>query len=141
MSADLESKIPKKRRKPKRQPKFVDDTNDISNGSADDLDDDEVLPASKDYKSKDAVVTCTVTTHINNGFKNGIGFTLSIPSTSLTSGPLSTLTSPSSSPSKNGLVIVEEESDHFDSKKQPTLALVAHDQKGVHDVDEDYDDC
>ena len=118
VSLDSESKIPKKRKK-KRQHKYVDDdfsgSDEASNGDEVFENDTEgaALPSSisatssesgnsnmalaprggfsntsNSKNSNEAVVTCTVTTgltHQFNGYNNGsiLGFTLSIPSTSM----------------------------------------------------------
>jgi len=112
----------------------------------------------------EAIVTCTVTTgltaHINGGVNNGssiLGFTLSIPTTSMKSAPLTTLTnqnggltsetkdkqklneklnsSPASASSVTSSALSLEQKTSSLSKNNKTAA-VQQDQ-----VDEDYDDC
>lgn len=204
VSLDSESKIPKKRKK-KRQPKYVDDDfsgSDMSNGEeVFENDTESALPSSisattsegqgsgnsntamvprggfsnASSKNNEAIVTCTVTTgltHQFNGYNNGsiLGFTLSIPSTSMSeSNPVgshglsntalssSTFTSShhlkksnglSSSTSKSGsgaLCDFTEKITH-EKKKEPfsEAALVIQDEKQKNtvqdEVDEDYDD-
>merc|ERR1712004_637507 len=149
-SLDSEGKIPKKRKK-KRQMKFVDDLEANSDFSNDELEADNNQQPSTTTKIidddvvQDKIVTCTVTTGLTtqNGFNNGslLGFTLSIPSTSLSSTPVSTLSSPNGSSSETSTDLVtnvtKEKNNDFKALNNPP-----HDPSKtstVQDVDEDYD--
>jgi len=165
ISADQDQPIPKKRKK-KRQPKFMDeiddnDLSDFSNPEADVIGDTTSSVPNVNHTSinnANAIVTCTVTTGLTpppNGVNNGskLGFTISIPSSSL-STPLTTLTS------QNGLSGTSTSSlkSFTTSKASSTesssvstavdqdikLALMVNNDPtsgSVQDVDENYDDC
>lgn len=149
VSLDSEGKIPKKRKK-KRQMKFVDDLEANSDFSNDELEaDNNQQPSTTkvidDDVVQDKIVTCTVTTGLTtqNGFNNGslLGFTLSIPSTSLSSTPVSTLSSPNGSSETSTDLVTnvtkEKNNDNFKALNNPP-----HDPSKtstVQDVDEDYD--
>lgn len=128
--------------------KFVDDLEANSDFSNDELEADNNQPSTTkvtDDVVQDKIVTCTVTTGLTtqNGFNNGslLGFTLSIPSTSLSSTPVSTLSSPNgSSETSTDLVtnVTKEKNDDFKALKNNP----PHDPSKtstVQDVDEDYD--
>ena len=139
VSLDSESKIPKKRKK-KRPMKFVDDLEANSDFSNDELEQDQDNQADLvQQQQPKSIVTCTVTTGLTQNGVNGslLGFTLSIPSTSLTSTPVSTL-------SQNGISNVKTKEttsklalnqiNNFENNPSKTSTT-------VQDVDEDYDDC
>ena len=128
--------------------KFVDDLEANSDFSNDELEADNNQPSTTkvtDDVVQDKIVTCTVTTGLTtqNGFNNGslLGFTLSIPSTSLSSTPVSTLSSPNgSSKTSTDLVtnVTKEKNNDFKALKNNP----PHDPSKtstVQDVDEDYD--
>ena len=128
--------------------KFVDDLEANSDFSNDELEADNNQPSTTkvtDDVVQDKIVTCTVTTGLTtqNGFNNGslLGFTLSIPSTSLSSTPVSTLSSPNgSSETSTDLVtnVTKEKNNDFKALKNNP----PHDPSKtstVQDVDEDYD--
>ena len=129
--------------------KFVDDLEANSDFSNDELEADNNQPSTTkvtDDVVQDKIVTCTVTTGLTtqNGFNNGslLGFTLSIPSTSLSSTPVSTLSSPNGRSSETSTDLVtnvtkEKNNDNFKALNNPP-----HDPSKtstVQDVDEDYD--
>lgn len=154
VSLDSESKIPKKKKK-KRQPKYVDDDIDELSDAASNNGDtaaDEVFDDNDNNKLKKiqettasagndpaAIVTCTVTTGLtphSNGFNNGsiLGFTLSIPSTSLMSSPPATSLS-----QQNGTLSTEAKDSELNHSNAGAAAHKTN--NAVQDVDEDYDDC
>ena len=150
LSVDQDPQIPKKRKK-KRQPKYMDEEdNELSDLS--NPDDEAVHLSSNTATVNNAIVTCTVTTGLTspNGVNNGgssskVGFTISIPSSSLTS-PLTTLTSQNGTTSTSKTAVSKtdkaESAAAAAAAKDIKLALVAHDDhQTVQDVDENYDDC
>jgi len=157
LSADQDTQIPKKRKK-KRQPKFMDeDDNELSDISNDVPEVEEINHSNSRniHNNTNAIVTCTVTTGLStspNGINNGggsnskLGFTISIPSSSFTS-PLTTLTSQNGTTSSKtsstatstlsldkGLNAASSASEQFPTSYATStaanikLALVAHDQ-------------
>ena len=130
--------------------KFVDDIEANSDFSNDDLEPEQVpVSSSSAMNQPKNIVTCTVTTGLTqNGFNNGslLGFTLSIPSTSLTSTPVSTLSSGSGSggpQQQNGIQRKENLSSPHSTASSQALTKINNPSKTstVQDVDEDYDDC
>jgi len=168
ISADQDQPIPKKRKK-KRQPKFMDeiddnDLSDFSNPEADVIGDTTSSVPNVNHTSinnANAIVTCTVTTGLTpppNGVNNGskLGFTISIPSSSL-STPLTTLTSQNGSSgtstssfksfttSKPCTESSSSAVSNSTADQDIKLALMVNNDPtsggSVQDVDENYDDC
>ena len=125
--------------------KFVDDIEANSDFSNDELEPEQVPVSGSENNSKN-IVTCTVTTGLtHNGFNNGslLGFTLSIPSTSLTSTPVSTLSSGVGGGVQQQNGIQTKETTKQISSSPQALTKINNPSKTstVQDVDEDYDDC
>lgn len=169
ISADQDQPIPKKRKK-KRQPKFMDEVDDnelsdFSNPEADVIGDTTSTTAvvpnvnHTSINNANAIVTCTVTTGLTspNGVNNGskLGFTISIPSSSL-STPLTTLTSQNGSSGTSTSSLQSFTTSKASSTEQSSsvsvsaadqdikLALMVNNDPtsgSVQDVDENYDDC
>ena len=115
----------------------------MSNDEVFDVENNTITNDHTTNPNSNSIVTCTVTTGLTDNHINGssvLGFTLSIPSTSLTS-PLSTLNSHTNGVSTPSLSDPKAANLPNGDKCAPAMAPAVQGSKPVQDVDEDYDDC